>query len=190
MIKKSFEKYMDDVDAMFSPTPQSKKIKGFFAPPDEMEGGSSSPSRRRDYALEGMTYLSDALFAYETIRELCHIEAKESRSEALKFLDLFLNFLFEVCHDLERKEDSLKRHSLQKMVRFMELKKFVRDEFFFNYLEFYVTWAGAQGLIEILRDKKRDLRMRDFGEALWRLCSEKSSIKGVRGKIVLKTRKC
>ena len=66
-------------------------------------------------------FLADGLFAYQMIVEICKKELDELYDDGIKYFDLFINFIFDLYEELDRKElepdQRLQRRQLERLQR-------------------------------------------------------------------------
>lgn len=132
-------------------------------------------------------YLSDALFSYEMIDEICKKEIEEMYEEGVGYFDLFVNFLFEMYADLDKKV-SLPNQTEEQLARSLSLKVFVKSEIFDNFLVVYITRVGTNNLINILK-KIGDIKVKDFAELMGTLHHEGGIITSITRSLILYNRK-
>lgn len=114
------------------------------------ESALMSPgSRNTGLTKEITTYLSDALFAYQMIVEICKSETDEMMTEGVAYFNMFMSFLFDMHTDLEKQDTIMSKHSEEIYFRYVELKRFVKSEIFDDFLITYITRVGTKGLVEV-----------------------------------------
>lgn len=106
--------------------------------------------RSRKGSMEAKDYLADGLFAYQMIVEICKKELEELFEDGLKYFDLFINFIFDLYEELDRKEEEFSSMADQKQSRYIELRSFIKAELFDDFLVIFLTRVGTEGLIKVL----------------------------------------
>lgn len=95
------------------------------------------------------TYLSDGLFSYRLILEICEAEVEEMYEEGKKLFEKFLQFILELFADFEKKEEAMLSEPLEMLVRYRELKDFIKTQIFDDFLINYTKRVGTTRLIEV-----------------------------------------
>ena len=176
-MKKSFEAYVEDIPP---PTPEA-----YIRQPTGGRLGKEAailPSSKDEYLDKGELQLSDALFAYQSIVDICKQQVQDSKLEGAKYFQLFMDYLIGLHNDLDRKDQNMNGLPLDMIARYIELKNFIKHEIFYHFLQMFVTHMGAKSLIELIKDKIKTLKLKEFGEVLVSLVNEKRSIKAMEGR--------
>ncbi len=95
------------------------------------------------------TYLSDALFAYQMIVEICKSEVEEMHTEGVAYFNMFMEFLFDLHMELEKQDTIMSKHNEDIYFRYTELKRFVKSEIFDDFMITYITRVGTTGLVDV-----------------------------------------
>lgn len=103
----------------------------------------------RKGSMEAKDYLADGLFAYQMIVEICKKELEELYEDGVKYFNLFINFVFDLYEELDRKEDEFSSMPDQKQSRYVELRTFIKTELFDDFLVVFLTRVGTDGLIKV-----------------------------------------
>lgn len=94
-------------------------------------------------------FLADGLFAYQMIVEICKKELDELYDDGIKYFDLFINFIFDLYEELDRKELELESMNDEMQSRYVELRHFIKTELFDDFLIVFLTRVGTEGLIKV-----------------------------------------
>lgn len=92
--------------------------------------------------------LTDGLFAYQSIANICKQEFDEMKDEGVKYFANFTNFIFDMYSDLLLKEESATQFSA-KLERIENLRGFIKTEIFDDFLITSIMLVGTDGLIEV-----------------------------------------
>lgn len=95
------------------------------------------------------TYLSDGLFSYKLILEICEAEVEDMYEEGKKLFEKFLQYILELFADFEKKEEAMMSEPLEILVRYRELKYFIKSQIFDDFLINYTKRVGTSRLIEV-----------------------------------------
>lgn len=132
-MRQSFDKYLEH-----SETDDRESIQ------DKDQGDRESKTK------QAKDYLADGLFAYQMIVEICKKELDELYEDGIKYFDMFINFIFDVYEEMDRKEIDLYTMTDEKQSRYVELRSFIKAEIFDDFLIVFLTRVGTQGLINVL----------------------------------------
>ncbi len=105
--------------------------------------------------------MADGLFAYQMIVEICKKEIDELFEDGVKYFNMFLEFIFDVYEDMDRKASEVNSMEKEQQSRYAELRSFVKTEIFDDYLVVFITRVGTQGLIEVGPSLARSSRNAD-----------------------------
>lgn len=89
------------------------------------------------------------------IVEICKKELDELYEDGIKYFDLFINFVFDMYEELDRKEAELHDMSKEEQSRYVELRTFIKTELFDDFLIVFLTRVGTEGLIKVCTDLYR-----------------------------------
>lgn len=89
------------------------------------------------------------------IVEICKKEIDELYEDGIKYFNLFLGFIFDIYEDFEKKHEVLMRMSMEGQSRYVELRTFIKNEIFDDFLIVYITRVGTPGVIEVADDDGR-----------------------------------
>lgn len=130
IMKQSIDKYLD-----------TNKESALASP------GSGRKSTSMSQSLS--TNLSDILFAYQSIVEICKSEVEEMHSDGAAYFNKFMTFVFDLYAGLDKQETVMSKHAEDVYFRYSELKEFVKIEIFDDFLITYISRVGTAGLIEV-----------------------------------------
>lgn len=127
-------------------------------------------------------YLSDAVFSFQMIDEICKKEIEEMFDEGVGYFNMFVKFLFEMYSKLDK---SLTDNSLttEQKARVGSLKSYVKSEIFDPFLVVYIALVGTDSLVEILKSIG-DIKVKDFSELMMTLNHEEGIIHSITGRII------
>lgn len=83
------------------------------------------------------------------IVEICKKELDELYEDGVKYFDLFINFIFDLYEELDRKELELDSMADEMQSRYVELRYFIKTELFDDFLIIFLTRVGTEGLIKV-----------------------------------------
>lgn len=167
IMRQSFDKYMEHVEA----------------PEDDADAPKSS--KKKLGTRQAKDFLADGLFAYQMIVEICKKEIDELFEDGVKYFNLFLNFIFDVYEELDKKEDSLLTMAEEQQSRYVELRSFVKSEIFDDFLVVFITRVGTPGLIEVIEKRKLSTKLKDFEGLMSALVQEKDLIHSITGTLLV-----
>jgi hypothetical protein len=98
---------------------------------------------------DSASYLAEALFSYQNITETLVREANYKNPRASEFFDIFMKYIFDLYEDLDKKDENIPGLGLEKLARYIELRRFIKSHIFDDYILLYVARVGAKYLVEV-----------------------------------------
>ena len=149
-----------------------------------VESSSLSSNNRDIHMSRAMqVFLTDAMFAYQMIVEICKSEVEEMHSEGLAYFNLFMEYLFEMYADIERQDNLMRNHRVEVRERFEAVKNYIKTEILDDFMIIYITRVGTKGLIDIIQRKtgNTDQKLSDFRHLMLTLSHEQNMIRAITG---------
>ena len=91
-MRQSFDNYMNHIET-----------------PDKEESGEKGSlhlllaSKKKESTKKAKNFLADGLFAYQMIVEICKKEIDELFEDGVKYFNMFLEFVFDLYEEMDRK---------------------------------------------------------------------------------------
>jgi hypothetical protein len=173
IIHQGFEKFIDPP----AKAPPNRKIKDSELPRLLHENTSESQA-----APDSASYLAEALFCYQSIKETLIQEADYRNPRASEFFEIFMKYIFDLYEELDKKDENMPGLGPEKLSRYIELRSFIKSQIFDDYILLFVARVGAKYLVEVtffdqfLRTKLKSQKLKDFGDILIRLVEQKKTI--------------
>lgn len=172
IIHQGFERYIDPpAQAPATRRPQDLGLPRLLLEQAPEQGASDSSA-----------HLAEALFSYHNIAATLAREADYKNPRASEFFEVFMKYIFDVYEDLDKKDENMPGLGLEKLARYIELRRFIKSHIFDDFILLYVARVGAKFLVEVVRahqflkNKVKSQKLKDFGDILVRLVAQKKTI--------------